>query len=148
MGKRIIIQGADFSYNAINGIIYSNIFMEHGGIDLTNSNTFGDKNNSSLSNRLNTQTSIYVPDGAKLYIKGVTGLKLDYAYYNNSVISHTYMVGSFSNKIEDKYFTLTDGMQDSIIITNNLGQNYFFVICAKGINNEYLNQRYISYAVV
>ena len=141
MGKKIIIPGADFS---VNGIAPEEITLAltQYGIDITNSNTFGD-NNTGGTQRMRVINNILIPDGSSIKIKKLKGfdgqqtvLRLDYCYYNSETRSHSTAVGSYSNKVTANFYTLNESLADEIVITNNYGQDYWFGICFKKNDNS------------
>lgn len=141
MGKKIIIPGADFSTN---GIAPEEIGLDltQYGIDLTNSNTYGE-NNTGGTQRMRVVNNILIPNGSSIKIKGLKGsdgqqtvLRLDYCYYNSETRSHSTVVGSYSNKVTANFYSLNEALNDDIVITNNYGQDYWFGICFKKNDNS------------
>ena len=141
MGKKIIIPGANFSANGI-APEELELVVTSFGIDITNSNTFGD-NNLAGWNRMRVMDNILIPNGSSITIKGLKGvdglqtvLRLDYCYYNSENRSHSTVVGSYSNKVTADFYTLNEALNDEIVITNNYGQDYWFGICFKKNDNS------------
>ena len=104
---------------------------------------------------------IYVPKGATITLTGVAGLKLDYAAYSqqhnpsdfrtvsaskvmqygvettvsNNKPLHPFMLGSYSNGDSTAYFSLTDGVQDTVTVeADNSSDRYFAFVGRKPDN--------------
>lgn len=94
MGKNLIIKGADFSMNSIEGNGYSGTFyLENGGINIvmdyrfTTGRMIGYDDNQ-IQKRVRmyldgTRKPLYVPAGYKMKITGVENLLMDYCIYNH-----------------------------------------------------------------
>lgn len=146
MGKRLIINGADFSTNGINEPLVSSLEIEQGGINITDShsgNDFGrfsaDLNDANRQKRIASEV-VEVPLGASIKLSGVAGLRLDYCFYSQtfdmfteytitSITTgasepHPYMQGSASNKNASQYFPINTNGDNTVTVVNNTGYKY------------------------
>ena len=98
---------------------------------------------------------IFIPKNGSIIISGLKGigsaeaLRCDYAYYTSSILPITDLltadltasavgcVGTASNQNSNNYFPFnSDGANDSITITNNHGNDYYFCFGFRTIENN------------
>lgn len=157
MGKMIIIKGVDYENNMIINT-YQDCHVANAVLSIT-SNSAGrvnvnDRNNGkrlciSKSEDANNFYGIYVPEGKTLTLKGVQGLVLDYCYLSRSEVQkvnynqqgrNPYLVGTASNFDSSNYFPLNpDGESNTISITNEYGNGYYFAFTSKKPDGEALS---------
>lgn len=153
MNTILIIKGADFSQVAIEqNSLYGDIALEQNGLNLiTTSGTFGEKTSSSNAKRINSVSTFFWEKGSKMLIKGLkgvdgskNGLKLDGAYYKDSVISHTNVVGTM-NGSSTNYFPFNTKGNDEVEIENIWG-NYYFAFSLADSTDMNLSINYADYS--
>lgn len=96
----------------------------------------GSKKTTRISSGSSTdETGIYIPIGKTITLTGISGLRMDYVWANNAGPCSTERgtdwggIGAASNFVAADYFPLNaDGSSDTITITNDKG-NYYFFFC-------------------
>lgn len=90
-----------------------------------------------LNNRLTSassteETGIFVKSGYSITLSGISGLRMDYIYATNAGPASSSKtpwgaVGAASNFVTTNYFPFnTDGALDSVTVTNEHGDDYYF----------------------
>lgn len=164
MGKSLIIKGADFSANAV----VSHMALKQGGVNVTNTNinNFGrdilDTSNPNYLKRMRSGL-IRVPVGSSIVLKGVSGLKIDYCFYNQSFnpdeygyttpsqwsVSHPYVKGSASDKVANNYFPFNRNGAESIALANATEYEYFeFIFAATNEGQTVISNFDITFNIV
>lgn len=155
MGKKLIIQGADFSAHPVNA--------ETNGVAIPNNTMISVVNGTAgywglgqyQANRLSivgvNSLPIKIPKGCSITLSGLKGngsqtaLWLDWAMYDSPIIpaypqaSTTYVSGNAPNLIETasnfvsaNYFPLNHSNGTSITVSNTKGKDVWIVFVAKG----------------
>jgi hypothetical protein len=132
------------------------LFLQNGALSVVNGENFFVSLNSETSKtkRMNSSslteaTGILVPNGKTITLTGTRGLRFDYIYATkpgpNSSTDKTSNViggvGTASNFVSSNYFPLNaDGSSNTISITNNYGQDYYYHFAIAGpTKSEVLN---------
>ena len=159
MGKALIVDGADFSQCAVKEVKFNELVLEQGGITIVAGDTFGENGNTIATIRVRSVTNILIRNGESIILSGLKGLngnygalKFDFAYYSAIERTHSNAVGSASNYNPDKYFPCNIYGDDSVIVTNDFGEDYYFGFTFAAMNktNEisYTNYSPLKYSSV
>lgn len=88
------------------------------------------------------ETGIYIPKGKTITLTGISGLRMDYVWADNAGPCSTTRgtewggIGAASNFVSSNYFPLNaDGSSNTITVTNDKG-NYYFFFCFAGPNKS------------
>lgn len=156
MGILFTVSNSDFSKNAIN-----KLKVRSGWALIINAKYGWCTSSSSANQRLCQDPNmggIFIPKNGSIIISGLKGngnvpiLEFDYAYYNSDKLPVTDKLssdlssfavgclGTASNQNSNNYFPFnSDGLNDSITITNNHGNDYYFCFGFRGLNGEVLS---------
>lgn len=138
MGKILVIKGANFQANAIDGgqgQLYEMQLEQGGIIVITTSSNFGGNSADTsaqylLRLRAVNNIELNLGDVVTFYgLKGINGLRdalrIDVVWYSSQERSHANAVGVLSNGVAENYFPLNINGDDSVSFTNVYGHYYF-----------------------
>lgn len=140
MGSALIIRGANFINNI--GTEYDlTLLPDNTTINIATTNdAYGTNFVITANNRLAVKENVFIPNGSSIILGGLKGkdglkspLRVDYCVWNKDERITDNVITTGSKGVSADYFPLNKIGENSVVITNDTGEDGYFGICFSGL---------------